>query len=634
VAEQHTFQAEIKQLLNILVHSLYTDREIFLRELVSNASDALSKVQFEMLTNQNVLDADAPLQITLYANEADRTIRIVDTGIGMTHDELISNLGVIAQSGAKSFMEKVRGDGGNADLIGQFGVGFYSVFMVADKVEVTSRSFQPDSQALTWISGGEDTYEIVPAEKAERGTEVLIHLREDAAEFASAWRLRQIIKRHSDYVAFPIYIVEEGKEEAESEEEKELQAANQQTAMWRRPASEITEEEYNNFYRMLTLDFEEPALRIHAQGDAPIQYYALLYIPRKGERNMMSLRKEPGLKLYARKILIQEYTTDLLPEYLQFVQGVVDSEDIPLNVSRESVQANQQMAKLKQTLTRRVLSELKKVAENDPEKYAELWAEYGNFIKHGVVSEYSDRERLLPLLRFYSSTSESVLASLEDYMKRMEEVEGQEDIYYITAENLSMASRSPHLEALRARGIEVLYMTDSMDGFLVSALGSHEGHKLVSVDSAELDLTGIGTTPEEEASTPEQTEAVDKLVVRIRNILGDAVQSVRVSKVLFSGSPVRLVTPEGSIDRHTQRVYQMLEKDFQVPSRIMEVNPRHPIIQNLAARLERGVTEDEMVDNNIQLLYQNALLADGLHPNPAEMVSQIQKLMEKATKVE
>ena len=643
MSEQHTFQAEIKQLLDILVHSLYTDREIFLRELVSNASDALSKIQFEILTNKDVLDSDAPLKIEIYANPDNRTIRIVDTGIGMTHDEMISNLGVIAQSGAKSFMERIKDSdsGAKADLIGQFGVGFYSVFMVADKVEVTSRSYLTDESAYTWISSGEDTYEIIPAEKDNRGTEILIHLREDAADFANDYRLRQTVKQHSDYVAFPIYVMNEATKQDEESEDEETETetespkpVNQQQAIWRRSSTEIEDSEYNDFYRMLTLDFEEPALRIHTHGDAPIQYYALLYIPRKSERNILSLRKEPGLKLYTRKILIQEYTTDLLPEYLYFVQGVVDSEDIPLNVSRESVQANPLIAKLKQVITRRILSELKTLSENDAEAYAKIWNEYSAYLKHGVISDYSDRERLLPLLRFHTSNSGDDLISLDEYVEHMESVEGQEEIYYITADSIAAAKRSPHLDPFRARGIDVLYLTESVDGFLVNALGDYKGHKLISADAANLDLDDVGELSEEESAAEAiEGAALDKLLVRMRNVLGDSVESVRVSKVMSGASPVRLVAPEGAIDRHTQRVYQMLERDFEVPARILEINPRNTIIANLAARLERGIQDDELVDGGITLLYQNALLADGIHPNPPEITTYIQAMMEFATRL-
>ena len=636
MTEKHTFQAEIRQLLQILVHSLYKDRDIFLRELVSNASDALNKIQFEMLTNDDVLDADAPLEIHISGNAEDNTIRITDTGIGLTHDEMVENLGVIAQSGARSFLERIEDANASVttDLIGQFGVGFYSVFMVADRVEVTSRSYLPDEPAHTWISSGEDTFEIVPAEKDTRGTEILIHLREDAAEFAAEWKLQQVVRHHSDFVAFPIYVTDENAE-ADEEEASTPEPVNQRSALWRRPASEIDDEEYNNYFRSLTMDFDEPLMRIHAQGDAPIQYYALLFIPKSAERNMFSTRREPGLKLYARKVLIQEYTTDLLPEYLQFVQGVVDSEDLPLNVSRETVQANPQIAKLKQVITRKVLTELKRLAESDAEAYADIWGEYSQFLKHGVISEFSDRDRLLPLLRFYSSHSEDELITLDDYVVNMESVEGQDVIYYVTADSVAGAARSPHLDPFRARGIEVLYFTESVDGFLTSSLPEYEGHKLVSVDAADLDLEGVGELAEDVAEAEAvEDDLLDKFIVRAKNVLGDAIESVRPSKMAFSGSPVRLVAPEGSMDRHTQRMYQLLDKEFEVPVRMLEVNPRHQIIRNLAAMLDRGVADDEVVDEAITLLYENALLADGIHPNPSEMAGNIQRMMEIATRLE
>ncbi len=642
-AEKHTFQAEIKRLLDILVHSLYTDRDIFLRELISNSSDALSKLQFQRLTDDNIRDADAELFIELHTDPDAKQIRIVDSGLGMTHDELIQNLGVIAQSGAASFVERMK-DAENAsaaDLIGQFGVGFYSVFMVAERVEVTSLSYQPDAEAYTWISAGEDTYELVPAEKTTRGTEILVQLREDAAEYTNAWKLRQIIKEHSDYISFPIYIIDGAKQDDESEEEEDQaptrEAINQQTAIWRRSPDEIEQDEYTAYFRQLTLDFDDPILTIHARGDAPIQYYALLYIPAKAEQNMLSPRKQPGLKLYTRKVLIQDYNTDLLPDYLHFVQGVVDSEDLPLNVSRESIQANPMLAKLKQVVTRKILTELKKLANNEPERYAGIWREYGAFLKHGLVSEFSDRERLLPLLRFHSSTSPDALTTLADYVERMESVHSQEAIYYLAADNVAAAARSPHLEPFRARGIEVLYMTDNVDGFLVNALGEYEGHKLVSADSATLDLENVGELSEDEQPDPQdddvQVDALDQLLVRARNTLGEVVESVRLSKVMTSASPVRLVAPEGAIDRHTQRVYQMLERDFETPARILEINPRHPIIRNLARRLQHGLADDAMVDNSLHLLYNNALLADGIHPNPAEMALQIQQMMALATQL-
>lgn len=636
MAETHNFQAEIKQLLQILIHSLYKDREIFLRELISNASDALSKIQFEMLTNRDVVDADTELQVQIEVDSEANTLRIMDTGIGMTADEIVENLGVIARSGARSFAERLAEAEDAATLIGQFGVGFYSVFMVADRVEVTSRSYLPEAEAVRWISSGEDSYEIEPADKTERGTDILIHLREDAQEFSNNWKIRDIVKRHSDYLAFPIYLIDlatDDTEEAEAEE-KAPEAINQQTAIWRRPTSEIDDQEYNDFYRMFTMDFDEPVMRIHSRGDAPIQYFALLYLPKTSERNMFSLRKEPGLKLYVRKVLIQEYTTDLLPEYLQFVHGVVDSEDLPLNVSRETVQANAQITKLKQVLTRRILTDLGRLANNEPETYAGIWQEYGSYFKHGIVTEYSDRERLLPLLRFNTSQHTDELIALDQYVEAMEATEGQESIYYLIADSQAVAANSPHLDPFQARGLDVLYLTDPVDGFFVNALNEYKGYKLVSVDAADLDLEGVGETPTEEETTEAvEQDALDQLVIQFKDVLGERVESVRVSKVMTSGSPVRLVAPEGAMDRHTQRVYKMLERDFEVPARILEINARHPIIHNLSKRLERGLT-DSFFENALTTLYGNALLADGIHPNPADMVRQIQVLMEAATDVD
>jgi molecular chaperone HtpG len=618
MAEKHIFQAEIKQLLHILVHSLYTDREIFLRELVSNAADALSKMQFQQLTTHDVLDAEAELFIEISADPQQRTLVISDSGIGMTHDELIENLGVIAQSGAKRFMESLQDAAHKPDLIGQFGVGFYSVFMVADRVEVTSRSYLPDQAAYTWVSTGDESYEIFPADKAQRGTDIRIHLRADAAEFADPWRLREIVRRHSDYIPFPIYISEVGKE---SSEEEENQPVNQQTAIWRRPPNEVKDEDYHNFYRNFTLDFQPPALRLHTQSDAPIQYYALLFVPKRPERNMLSPRKQDGLKLYARKVLIQDYNTDLLPDYLAFVQGVVDSEDIPLSVSREAVQNNPSLLKLKNVLTRKILGEFKALAEKDPAAYGEVWDAYSLHLKHGLISDYAERERLLPLLRFHSSRDAEGWVSFEQYVGRM--AQGQKAIYYLIADSVNAARHSPHLDPFRARGIEVLFFTQTTDGLLASNLGKFQDYPLLSADSATLDLTGVGQTPEESATPPAEQDELDALLVRWRNLLGEEVESVRLSQVLAE-NPVRLVTPEGALDRHTQRVYQMLEREFKAPRRILEVNPRHPLIISLARNGNAPNLEDDL-----RLLYENALLADGIHPDPASLAQHVLSLLER-----
>ncbi|MFN8565524.1 MAG: molecular chaperone HtpG [Anaerolineae bacterium] len=432
--EQHAFKAEIQQLLNILIHSLYTDREIFLRELISNASDALNRVQFEQLTNQNVRDPDAELYVEIKPDEEAGTLTISDTGIGMTHDDLVENLGTIAHSGAKAFVEALRqrqAEGASAqELIGQFGVGFYSVFMVADKVRVVTRSANPDEPAWAWESTGTDSYSIEPADKETRGTDVIITLKDDAKDYLQTWTLQEIVRRHSDYIAFPIYV-------GDSEE-----AVNKQTAIWRQDPKEVTDEQYNDFYKMLTFDFEDPLFRIHMRADVPLQFYALLYIPATAERSVLSMRRDPGLKLYARKVLIQEYTTDLLPDYLSFVQGVVDSEDLPLNVSRESVQANRIMANLKKTLTTKVLSELKRLAKNKPEDYHKIFEQFGRAIKQGVVvapADHAPRSSRCCCSHNTRSADENDWTTLADYVSRM--VANQQDIYYVLGEDFASASR-------------------------------------------------------------------------------------------------------------------------------------------------------------------------------------------------
>ncbi len=420
--QQFTFKAETKQLLNILIHSLYKDREVFLRELLSNASDALNRLRFEMVTNQNVLDGAAELKIHITADKDSRTLTIQDTGIGMTRDEVIENLGTIAQSGARKFLDAAKDKTADfVQVIGQFGVGFYSVFMVAESVRVTSRSFDPQAEAVTWFATGDDSYEISAAEMTERGTKIEIKLKEDAAEFAEEYRIKNIIHKHSDYIGFPIY-VGEGKE-----------AVNKQTSLWRTSKQEVTEEQYKEFYRQTTLDFEEPLTHIHMSTDAPVQLYALLFLPSKAERGVFSLRKDDGLKLYSRNILIDEYNKDLLPEYLRFVQGVVDSEDLPLNVSRETVQSSGLMPKLKKVITNQVIKELENLAKNNAEKYHQFWQEFGVYLKQGVAAAPADADSINPLLRFKTNLNPEAWSSLEEYVSRMKE--GQKEIFYIVGED-------------------------------------------------------------------------------------------------------------------------------------------------------------------------------------------------------
>jgi molecular chaperone HtpG len=610
------FRAEVKQLLRILAHSLYTDREIFLRELISNASDALHRVQFEMLTNQEVLDPEAELAIRVTADKDAKTITISDTGIGMTRDELVENLGTIAQSGTRALIERLEA-AQRSNIIGQFGVGFYSAFVVADEVTVISRSFRPDAEAAQWQSHGGETFTVGPAERAERGTTIMLKLKDDAAEFAESWRLQQIIKRHSNYVAFPVYVGED--------------RANETQALWRKQPRNVEQKEYDEFYRQLTFDFEEPLLHLHLSTDAPVDLHALLFVPAKRERGIIERRTEGKIKLYSRKVLIQEEAKDLLPSYFRFVEGVVDSEDLPLNVSREGVQnagtrtdASPVLQRIKRSLTGRLTKELAELAENDAEKYKTFWQEFGVFLKEGVATEYAAREDLLPLLRFSSTKSGDELTTLAAYKERMPEE--QKEIYYVLANDLASARRSPHLDAFEALGLEVLLLVEVMDSFMLNGLREFQGIKLRNADDPNLELPGSADNPEAQVSD----EQFARIVTRVKEVLGERVTSVRASNVLRS-NPVRLLAAEGEQAREMARIQRLVERDYKVPPRIMEVNRAHPLVADLARLVESG-QDEALAAALIEQLYDSALLLEGLHPNPAEMVGRIQQLMEAAAR--
>ena len=620
MSEQHTFQAETQQLLNILIHSLYTEKEIFLRELISNASDALNRLQFEMLTNDDVLDAGAELEIRISLDEDAKTLTISDSGIGMNRDEIVAGLGTIAKSGAKAFMEAMREKPESAaDIIGQFGVGFYSAFMVARQVDVVSRSYRPGDEAVMWSATGGSNYTLAEADKSSRGTDVIIHLKDDEDEFTRGFRIKDIIRRHSDYVAFPI-IVDDDEE-----------PTNKQQAIWRRGASEIEAEEYDSFYKMLTMDFAGASHHIHMRADVPMQFYALLFVPGSAQQNMFSPRKEPGLKLYARKILIEEYNRELLPEYLSFVQGVVDSEDLPLSVSRESIQATRVMASLKKTLTRRVLSELKRMAKNKRDKYLQIYQEFGSYLKQGLVIEGEDRDDLEPLMFFQTTHDDdpSQYHSLDEVVERL--ADNQDDLYYVVADDYSSGARSPHLDAFRQRGIEVLYFTHPVDAMLPMGMTDFKGHDLVSVDSAELDLADVGELDEESApaETALEGDAFASLQARVKATLGERVSDVRQSKTLV-GSPARLVSEDESANRYMFRINRLLDKEYELPVKALELNPRHPLMHNLG-RLIGGGGDEALVDAVVEQVFETALLQDGIHPDPSSMAERLTLLMQAAT---
>ncbi len=614
-AEPIAFKAEIRQLLDILIHSLYSDREIFLRELISNASDALNRVRFEMLTNREVHDPEAELSIRIRADKDARMLWVSDTGIGMTAEDLATNLGTIAQSGAREFIQAANEETENlADIIGQFGVGFYSSFMVAESVRVVSRSYLPEAEAAAWYSEGDETFTVEPADQDTRGTSIAIQLKEDAAEFAEEWRLRQVIRKHSDFVAFPIYI-------GEDEE-----PANQRTAVWRQSPRELDQEKYEEFYKHLTLDGQPPLAHTHVVTDAPVQLYGLLYIPSSTERTMFSPRKEDGLKLYARKVLIQEYTKDLLPEYYRFIQGVVDSEDIPLNVSREMVQHNPLMARLKKILTGRVTQMIADLSRDKdrPEIYESFWERFGQFVKEGVATETGERESLYPLLRFRTTRFPEKWRSLNDYVGGMKP--GQKKIYYLLGDDPRSLARSPHLDYFKENGFEVLLLGELIDSFMIMGLPQYEGFDLVNVAAADLELPDKDRDPEsaeQDSNLPE--ERLESVIERFKEVLGERVSDVRTTTRL-SGSIARLVDPEGALNQEMQRVYKLMERDFEAPKKVLELNPRHPTL----ARLSEMEANRDLQSTVMEQVYESALLIEGLHPDPASMIPRIEKLIEAA----
>ena len=610
------FRAETRQLLDILIHSLYTEREIFLRELISNASDALTRISFEMLTNREVLDPDAELAIYINFDTENNTLTIRDTGIGMTATELGENLGTIAHSGARDFVSAMKnGEQKISDIIGQFGVGFYSAFMVADKIEVVSRSYQPDSQASVWTCTGEDTFTIQHADQQARGTTITLHLKNDASEFCQEYRLRDVIRRHSEFISFPIYLGEKAEQ------------VNRQTAIWRQLPRKIEKKDYQDFHRQLTLDPTPPLAYTHLSVDAPVQMYAILYIPASSDKGIFSLRKEDGLKLYSRKILIQEYCKDLLPQYFRFIQGVVDSEDLPLNVARESYQSSRVIAQLKSLITSKVVDMLSKLAIDEPDQYTNFWHEFGVYIKEGVATETNQPEDLYPLLRFRTSTHPDDLVSLEDYCQRM--VANQQEIYYLLGDDPQSITLSPHLDYLRQRNLEVLLLTEPIDSFMLIRLIKFNDHPLTNIASADFKIPSLETADTSPSSTDLQEEAApDKwlpVLQLFQTRLGEKVASVRITDRL-SDSPARLVDPENSPSSGLQRVYRYLKENYEIPKKILELNPSHPIIISLGNIPPDNALRDLIIDQ----IFESALLIEGIHPNPAGMIHRIEQIIQAA----
>jgi molecular chaperone HtpG len=621
--ERLGFQAEVMQLLDLMIHSLYSNKEIFLRELISNASDAVDKLRFEAISNEGLYEDDNDLKIRVSYDKDARTITVADNGVGMSRQEVIDNIGTIAKSGTREFFQALTGDQRkDAHLIGQFGVGFYSSFIVADKVTLTTRrAGLATSEGVRWESSGQGDYTIETVEKAGRGTEVTLHLREGEDELLNGYRLRSIIRKYSDHISLPIVMPVEriGKEdEADAATEETV---NRASALWTRSKSEIGDEEYTEFYKHVAHEFGEPLAYVHSMMEGKYEYILLLYIPSRAPFDLWNRDSRHGVKLYVRRVFIMDDAEQLLPSYLRFVRGVIDSSDLPLNVSREMLQQNRVVESIKSGAVKKVLDLLKDLATNEPEKYATFWKEFGRVLKEGVAEDRTNQEALARLLRFASTHTSSEVqdVSLDDYVARMKE--GQDKIYYITADSFAAARNSPLLEIFRKKGIEVLLLSDLVDNWVVTNFTEYDGKKLQSVAKGEIDLAKLEDAEEKEEHEKVAGESRD-LVERIKATLGDKVKEVRVTTRLTT-SPACLVADERDLDANFLRLLKAAGQTVPSSQPILEVNPRHPILRRLAEESD----QQRFADWSYILLDQAVLNDGGQLDDPASFVSRLNELL-------
>jgi molecular chaperone HtpG len=617
------FQAEVKQLLQLMIHSLYSNKEIFLRELISNASDAADKLRFEALANPALYGGDGELKIRIAFDQAARTITVSDNGVGMSRDEVVRNIGTIAKSGTREFFQSLTGDQAkDAHLIGQFGVGFYSSFIVADRVTLTTRrAGAAANEAVRWESAGEGDYSIETVERAARGTEVTLHLREGEDEFLADYRLRELVRKYSDHIAIPIVMAkgewnEEKKEYVTTGSEETV---NQASALWARPKSEISDEQYREFYKHVAHDFEPPLAWTHGRVEGRTEYTQLLYVPSHAPFDLWDRQSHKGLKLYVRRVFIMEDAEQLLPAYLRFVRGVVDSNDLPLNVSREILQQSKDIDSIRSGCTKKILQLLEELAENDKERYKTLWGAFGRVLKEGVGEDYANKERVAKLLRFATTRldSEEQAVSLAEYLSAMKP--GQEKIYYVTADSFLAAKNSPHLEVFRKKGVEVLLLADRVDEWLVSNLREFEGKELASVARGGLELGKLEDEAERKAQA-ELAESFRELIERMKQTLGERVKEVRTTARLTS-SPACLVADENDMGGNLQRLLKAAGQNVAQAKPILEINPEHPIVARLKG-------EERRFDDWANLLLDQALLAEGGQlDDPAGFVRRMNELM-------
>ncbi len=613
------FQAEARQLLKLMIHSLYSNKEIFLRELISNAADAADKLRFEALSDSALYEDDSELKIRVSYDKEARTITVRDNGIGMSREEVIENIGTIAKSGTQQFLESLTGDQAkDAKLIGQFGVGFYSAFIVADKVTLTTRrAGMGPEHGVRWESSGEGEFTVETVEKPDRGTEIVLHLREGEDEFLDGFRLRNIIHKYSDHIDIPILMP---KEEGEKET-GEWEQINKASALWARPRNEISEEEYKEFYKHVAHDFEDPLAWTHNRIEGKLEYISLLYIPKRAPFDLWDRERRHGVKLYVRRVFIMDDAEQLMPNYLRFVRGVIDSNDLPLNVSREILQQSKVIDSIRSGSVRKVLDLLDGMAKNEPEKYATFWSEFGKVMKEGPAEDYANRERIAKLLRFASTHNgdDTQNVSLADYVERMKE--GQKYIYYITADSYNAARHSPHLEIFRKKGIEVLLLFDRVDEWLVSSLTEFDGKPLKSIAKGELDLGDLEDEEEKKEQKKIAKEFKD-LVKRVEKALGDRVKEVRLTHRL-TDSPACLVSDLYDMGTHLERILKEAGQEVPSSKPILELNPEHPLVLKL-----REEKPGKRFDDWVEVLFDQAVLAEGGQlDDPATFVARLNALL-------
>ena len=633
-AQTHRFEAEVSQVLSLVINSLYSNKEVFLRELVSNAADALDKLRFEALSNPALVPAGHTPRIRLIPDEAAKTLTISDNGIGMSEEALRKDLGTVARSGSKELVERLRKTEQSNDLklIGQFGVGFYSGYLVADRIEVISRAAGSE-QAFKWTSEGKDEFTIEPAERDESGTDIVLHLKPDQADFAREWRLRELVERYSDFVSQPIELLvkrrEGGQNDKDSPETVKFEAINKANALWMRSEKDVTDEQYNEFYKHLTHDWEAPLARLHFHVEGTQMFTGLLYVPKRPPFDLGNPEWKHGVRLYVRRVFIMDNCEELVPRWLRFVRGVIDSDDLPLNVSRELLQDSATVKTIKKQVVRRVLDLLNKLQEEKPEEYLDFWQKFGVVLKEGLHFEPAHADKIARLLRYESST-QTGLTSLADYVKRMPE--GQTKIYYAQGPTTSLLAASPHLESLRKRGYEVLFMTHGIDQWAVEGLREFEGKKLVDAmqEEGDDDTKAEGDATSEDKPEPtEAAKAIEGLLGRAKSVLEVQVSDVRASERL-TDSPACLVVPRGGLPAHIERLLRAHQQDLPEQKRILELNPTHPLVLRMKAEFERQADSAALTEW-IELLYDQALLVEGSPlPDPARFSKRLVALMQAA----